>query len=64
MAKKSKIAKAAKICSKETDVHYFQDKEMMIEEWKKEIRPGDTILVKASHFMDYPRIVKALTEEK
>lgn len=24
-------------------------------------RPGDTILVKASHFMDYPRIVKALT---
>lgn len=27
-------------------------------------QPGDTILVKASHFMDYPRIVKALTEEK
>ncbi|MGN0337310.1 MAG: UDP-N-acetylmuramoyl-tripeptide--D-alanyl-D-alanine ligase [Lachnospiraceae bacterium] len=25
-------------------------------------QPGDTILVKASHFMDYPRIVKALTE--
>ena len=25
------------------------------------VRPGDTILVKASHFMDYPRIVKALT---
>ena len=26
------------------------------------VQPGDTILVKASHFMDYPRIVKALTE--
>ena len=25
-------------------------------------QPGDTILVKASHFMDYPRIVKALTK--
>lgn len=54
------IAKAAKICSKETDVHYFQDKEMMIEELKKEIRPGDTILVKASHFMQFPEIVKKL----
>ena len=28
------------------------------------VQPGDTILVKASHFMDYPRIVKALTVEK
>ena len=27
------------------------------------VQPGDTILVKASHFMDYPRIVKALTEK-
>ncbi len=28
------------------------------------VQPGDTILVKASHFMDYPRIVRALTEAK
>lgn len=27
-------------------------------------QPGDTILVKASHFMNYPRIVKALTANK
>lgn len=27
------------------------------------VQPGDTILVKASHFMNYPRIVKALTEK-
>lgn len=26
------------------------------------VHPGDTILVKASHFMDYPRIVRALTK--
>lgn len=26
------------------------------------MHPGDTILVKASHFMDYPRIVRALTK--
>lgn len=26
------------------------------------VQAGDTILVKASHFMDYPKIVKALTE--
>ena len=26
------------------------------------VQPGDTILVKASHFMNYPRIVEALTK--
>ena len=26
------------------------------------IRPGDTVLVKASHFMEFPKIVKALRE--
>lgn len=31
---------------------------------ESEFHEGDTVLVKASHFMNFPRIVEALTEEK
>ena len=35
-----------------------------IEQLKTEMKEGDIILVKASHFMDYPKVVAALTEEE
>lgn len=41
-------------------VLHFDTKEPLLEELLKEIKQGDTILVKASHFMEYPKIVEAI----
>lgn len=47
-----------------TQVDYFgKDVEALCSRVCDFAQPGDTILVKASHFMDYPRIVQALTKE-
>lgn len=48
------------LASPDTAVHYFGTKEALIEALKEECKEGDTILVKASHFMNFPEIVKAL----
>lgn len=45
-----------------TEVLYFETREELLEALKPFVQAGDTILVKASHFMEYPKIVKALTE--
>lgn len=45
-----------------TQVFSYDTKEDLLAELKQQIKKGDTILVKASHFMDYPQIVKAITE--
>ncbi len=48
-----------------TQYDYFgTDTEALLTRVCAFVQPGDTILVKASHFMNYPRIVKALTEKK
>ena len=41
-------------------VKYFVDREELIEALLQEVKNEDTILVKASHFMDYAKIVEAL----
>ena len=43
------------------EVHYFPTREELLPELLSYVKEGDTILVKASHFMEYPKIVKALT---
>lgn len=58
----AEIAAAVEKCSKETRVHYYKEKSDLIHDLMKEKKTGDTILVKASHFMGFPEIVKALTE--
>ena len=58
------LAEAVKQCSPETAVHYFDTKEALEEALLSRVSVGDSILVKASHFMGFPEIVKALTEEK
>lgn len=58
------LAEAVKQCSPETAVHYFDTKEALEEALLPGVSVGDSILVKASHFMGFPEIVKALTEEK
>lgn len=56
------IAEAVQECSSETKVHYYGEKAALIQDLLKEAKSGDTILVKASHFMEFPEIVKELTK--
>lgn len=44
------------------EVHYFPEREALTEQLLSAIKPGDTILVKASHFMEFPKIVDAVRE--
>lgn len=50
-------AKAVREKNVSCDVHYFKTKEALLEELLPFIKTGDTVLVKASHFMEYPQIV-------
>lgn len=54
------IAKGARIVSPNTEVFHFPSKEELLESLKNQCRKGDTILVKASHFMNFPVIVGEL----
>ena len=57
------IVNAAQANSPNTEIHYTESKADLIEEIKRYRKPGDTILVKASHFMGFSDIVKELTQE-
>ena len=41
-------------------VFYFKNREEMLPELLAYLAPEDTVLVKASHFMEYPKIVEAI----
>ncbi len=56
----TEIVSGVVLGSPETAIHYFGTKEALIKALKETCEEGDTILVKASHFMDFPKIVKAL----
>jgi UDP-N-acetylmuramoyl-tripeptide--D-alanyl-D-alanine ligase len=45
-----------------TKVMYFADREKLTQTLINFVEAGDTVLVKASHFMEFPKIVKALEE--
>lgn len=59
----AELAAAVRMCSPDTEVFERKDKEALTAELLAYRRSGDTILVKASHFMGFSEIVKALTEE-
>lgn len=42
------------------DIHYFKTLEDMIPQLLAYVKAGDNILVKASHFMEFPKVVEAL----
>ena len=42
------------------EVHHFANKEEMIKRLLAYTQVGDNILIKASHFMDFPKVVEAL----
>ena len=44
------------------EVYYFETKDRMIDALIEYVNAGDSILIKASHFMDFPKVVEALTE--
>lgn len=56
----AEIVKAVEQVSPDTNVHYFETKESLIQSLKELCAEGDTILVKASHFMNFQEIVKEL----
>ncbi len=44
------------------EVYYFPTRDEMIESLITYVKEGDNILIKASHFMDFPKVVEALTK--
>lgn len=42
------------------EIHYYNEQEGMTEALLAYVQPGDSILVKASHFMEFPKVVDAL----
>ena len=56
------IAKAAQKESKTCEVYYFKTRDALLEQLLPFLKKGDTVLVNASHFMEYPEIVQALTD--
>lgn len=43
-------------------IHHYAKREAMTEALLADIRPEDTILIKASHFMEFPQVVSAVTD--
>jgi UDP-N-acetylmuramoyl-tripeptide--D-alanyl-D-alanine ligase len=58
----AELAKGAGANGSSTEVYYFDSRDALCDALLPFVKAGDTILVKASHFMDYPKLVKALTE--
>ena len=50
---------ARKVCS-ETKIYWYKIKEVFIDDMKDILQDGDTILVKASHGMEFTEIIKNL----
>jgi UDP-N-acetylmuramoyl-tripeptide--D-alanyl-D-alanine ligase len=53
-------AKAAAEVNIECTVLYFPEREAMTKALCDFVKEGDTVLVKASHFMEFPKVVEAL----
>ena len=56
----AKIVEGAKAVNPEMNVSLFDTKELLMEQLPTLLKKGDSILVKASHFMQFENIVKAL----
>ena len=57
-----KLAEGAKKQNTALTVKHYATREEMTEELLATVKEGDTVLVKASHFMEFPKVVAALTE--
>ena len=57
------IARGAREANDWCEVFYFPTREEMTSQLLEYLQEGDTVLVKASHFMDYPKVVEAIKEK-
>ena len=57
------IGRCAADLGAKTQVFSFDGREEMTEELKKHLKKGDTVLIKASHFMGFDKVVKDITGE-
>lgn len=48
----------------ECEVYHFETRDQMIASLLSYVKEGDNILIKASHFMDFPKVVEALIKEE
>lgn len=55
------MAEAARHAAPSKEVWHFDTKEEFLEHFPEILEDGDTVLVKASHFMEFDKIVKELT---
>lgn len=46
------------------ELHYFNDRDSMTAELLAYVKPGDNILVKASHFMEFSKVVESIRAER
>lgn len=58
MAREAKAANTGK-----SEIHYYPTKEDLLRELQDIIKPGDTVLVKASHGMEFAEIVEKLKQK-
>lgn len=56
------MAREAKAVSSKSEVHYYSKKENLLQELERLVKPGDTVLVKASHGMGFAEIVENLKQ--
>lgn len=56
------MAEAARKAGSELKVYYEKDRESLLEHLAGYVQKGDTVLVKASHFMKFEEVVKALED--
>lgn len=56
------MADCAKEANPELPVIHEPDRKSLLEHLEQYVKPGDTILVKASHFMEFTEVVRALQE--
>ena len=47
--------------NKKSEIHYFETKDVMLDSLNEILKPGDSILVKASHGMQFEEVIKFLT---
>lgn len=53
--------KGTKSVNTECEVYYFKTRDEMIASLKEYVKAGDNILIKASHFMNFPKVVEVLS---
>ncbi len=58
------LARAVQEADPSKEVHYFREKKELLEQLPQLLKKGDTVLVKASHFMEFTELVDALKDMK